>query len=160
MDLFNLALISEKWNSSEVCTWWESASMGLLFWIPFTLLFAVFLFMRKETVIECGYPKRKRKYMRKKLSEYSILDRVLLIRLVSEADEAGFILLLELLCHWASLLSYIATTVGFLGKLFAPGAGWADVLLLYPMPAILIITITLEFIPHLIWVPSERRRYR
>lgn len=49
--------------------------------------------------------------------------------------------------------------IGFLGAMITLADGWALTLLLKSELTVMFITVLIEFVPHLIFLPSERKRY-
>ncbi len=152
--------IQEIWNDRLPIKWWPMFWMGLFFLVANTVIFLAMWYVRRGVAIEYGYPKRNRKTMRKKLAKYSLLENILLLRLTKEAERKGMMLYINLVCHFLSMAALGTSIVGFFGCMITLADGWALTLLIVSEIAILFVTGIFEFIPHLIWLPSERKRYK
>lgn len=160
LDILSWQRITDSWNTDRDYQWWLSILVGLLYLVLNGVLSIALMYVREVNVIEYGYPSLKSKQLKKKLSKYSFFERILLLRLVLEADRFGIFLLLKLICHWLNLLSLLSTIVGFIGMVISPGAGWAVTLAFYPCWTVFIITQIIEFVPDIICLRSIRDKYR
>lgn len=152
--------IVKLWNDHLSIEWWKMLLIGMFFLLTNTIIFFAMWYVRRGVALECGYPKRSKKTMKKKLAAYSMIDHVLLIRLTAEAEKKGPLLYINLVCHYLNMAALGATFCGFVGCMITLADGWALTLLTMSELGVLFITVSLEFIPHLIWLPSERKRYR
>jgi hypothetical protein len=141
-------------------SWWKMLLLGLFFLFLNASLFTVMWYVRKHAAIEYGYPKLKKKAIQKIQADYSFLDQLLLIRITLDAKRQGFFLYLNLICHFANLLGLCGCLIGFIGAMVTLADGWALTLLIKTQLVILFYSVLIEFIPHLIWLPSERKRYK
>ena len=155
----DIRFISKLWNDGVQTEWWEMLLFGLFFLFCNFVLCLGFMLMRHGVAIECGYPKRSRKFMRKRLKNFSITERITLIRLTREAESKNLMLYLNFCCHWANLIAFFISIIGFFGSIITLAEGWAVTLLIIPMPAAMFVTAAIEFIPSFIWLPSVRRMY-
>ena len=156
----NLKWLYDIWQDHVDWAWWQMLLIGVFFLFCNFCLCIAFVYMRREIVITYGYPKRKKKYMKKKWASFSIVDKFLLIKLTMQAEKQGKILYLNLICHFMNVLSFLICCVGFIGGFFTLCDGWCIVLLMVPMPITFVLTCALEVVPHLIAFPSERRRWK
>lgn len=154
MDLYTLI------KDNITISWWQMLLIGLFFLILNLVIFIATWYVHKECIVEYGYPKRNAKAMKKITSQYSLLDNLLLIRITKMAERQGFFLYLNLACHFASILGYLLCIVGFCGSMVTLADGWALTMLVGSQLAVLFFTVLIEFVPHLIWLPSERKRYK
>lgn len=152
--------IKTLWNDNISIEWWKMLLIGLFFIVMNISIFLAMWHVRREIVCEYGYPKRNKRAMRKKLASYSTLDNLLLIRMTHEAEKKGPLLYINLLCHYICLIALVASFLGFGGCMITLADGWALSLLVISEIAALLFTVLAEFLPHLIWLPSERKRYR
>lgn len=148
------------WCDNITIAWWKMFLIGIFFIVMNLIIFLAMWYMRRDALCECGYPKRNKKSMKKKLKSYTVLDNLLLVRLVSEAERRCPLLYISLVCHCISVLAMGVSLVGFVGCMLTLADGWALTLLVVPELACLGFTVLIEFIPDLIWLPSERKRYR
>ena len=151
-----IKLIEDDINIS----WWKMLFIGSFFLLINLGIFVAMWYTRRGIIIEYGFPKRNRKSIKKKISNYSIIEKIILIRLSREAERKGFFLYLTLACHLLSVLSYFSCLIGFVGCMITLADGWALTMLVISQLASLFVTVLIEFIPQLIWLPSERRRYK
>ena len=149
----------ELWNSHGNFTWWQSILIGTFFIVCDLVLCLVNWLLQQETIIECGYPKTKNKTFRKRLKNFSFLEMVLMYRLVKEAKQKGFIIYLCFFINCINIAACISCIVAYIGVIITCGAGWAMLILTLPALGILLLGAAIRFIPDLIWVPSERKRY-
>lgn len=159
--IIDIEWLINLWQTDTTIEWWKMLLIGAaLLLMNFGLGLATW-YMSKATIVELGYSKRKnkRKFIKKKMESYGFIDKLLLFNLTIEAEKFNPMLILSLIGNFFNVLAVIATVVGFIGCMATLAAGWAYTLLLIPVPATLFIFTAIEFIPSLIWDPSERRRY-
>ena len=123
-------------------------------------IFLAMWYVRRGVVCEYGYPKRNKKSMKKRLATHSKLDNLLLLKLTREAPRKGTMLHINLFCHYLCMIALGFAFLGFIGCMVTLADGWALLLLLFSELVALFVTVLIEFIPHLIWLPSERKRYK
>lgn len=155
-----MAELLEMWNDNITLPWGKMLLIGLFFVLCNLGIFVAMCYVRQGVIIECGYPQRNAKYMKKKITKHSFIERLLLIRLTRDAEKKGPILCINLVCHFINILTYIISLVGFVGCMITLADGWALTLACCSSLFGLLITTIFEFVPHLIWVPSEKRRYK
>ena len=149
----------ELCNDSLVIEWWKMLIMGMFFLLADIIIFIAMWYVRHGTAVEVGYPKRNKKYIKKKLQDYSFFDKLFLVRITFESDNMNLMMIINLFCHFLNLIAIIGCIIGFIGSMITLAEGWAILLLIGSEVGMLFFTVLIEFIPHLIWVPSERKRY-
>lgn len=154
----NADMIHRMWNE-EVVFDFSQIFLMLFLMLTATVICGAFCFARHGVIIQCGFRKRSAKAMRNYLKSYSFLDQLLLFPLVRDAEKKSPLLYITLFCHCLNLLAYILTWIGFIGAIVTLGDGWAFTLLMLPQYYSLWL-LAIEFIPQLLWLPSERKRYR
>ena len=122
-------------------------------------LFLVFSYVREGNVFEYGFPKMKNKSLMKLKNSYSIPVRLLLIRLTMDAKRRGFFLIINLVCQFLNIISMLLSLVGFVGCMITLADGWCLMLLLASVLIVNLVATAVMFIPDLICLPSERRKY-
>jgi len=156
---FDLSWLAELWNSrlewSEVKLTFVGA---LILLFDLVMAWCVWL-IQQESIKEAGFPKRSGKYRTKVTKGYSISERILLVRLCREAEVKNGFLVFCLVKNFLNIAAFTASVTGYFGLLITHGAGWAFTLLLFPVFETLTVTTVISFIPDLIWLPSERKRY-
>lgn len=152
--------LNQLWCDNTTFSWWQMLLICIVFFIINSTIFFMMWYMRRGFAIEFGYPKRSRKAMNKKLKSYSKLEEILMVRITCEAERRGAFLAINLVCHFTNILGYSASIIGIVASMITLGDGWALTLLVFSEAITLGVTIFIEFIPHLIWLPSERKRYR
>lgn len=145
------------WTGHAQYVWWQAVLVSLFFAAFNSLTFFVIWYMHLETILECGY--KSRKTARKKFKTHTRIDRILLTRLVREAPKSNPILKLRLVLNWSNLLCAGVCFIGFIGTVITCGQGWALVLLMCSGFFSMFFSVGISFIPDLLWVPSERKRY-
>ena len=156
----DIRFISKLWNDGVQVEWYEMLLIGLFFFFSYFILGICFIIMRRGVAIECGYPKRSSKYMKKLMKNFSLADHIMLIKITREAESKNLLLYLNFYCHWANIVAFFITIIGFFGSMITLADGWAVTLLIIPFPITMFVTGALEFIPSFIWLPSVRRRYK
>ena len=139
--------------------WWQMLLAGSALLIINVLIFLLFSMVREGNVIEYGFPKMKNKTLKKRLKTYSIPARLLLINLTIDAKRKGFFLILNLICQFLNVLSMISCFVGFVGCMITLADGWCFMLLLASVITVNLALTAIMFIPDLLCLPSERRKY-
>lgn len=148
------------WCEHVDFTWWQMLLIGVFFLLMNFCVFVAMWYARKSLAIEFGFPKRNKKAKKIKKHQYSFLNDLFLIRVTKEAERKGFFLYLNLFCHFTNFVGYIACIIGFIGSILTLADGWALTLLIASELLVLFLCTIIEFLPHLIWIPSERKRYR
>lgn len=145
------------WNTHAHYAWWQAVLIGLFFLAVDAVIFFVVWYLHRETILECGY--KNAKSARKRFHKQTPAEKLLLTRLVREAPLHNPVLKLRLILNWSNLLFAGTALIGFLGTIVTCGAGWAAMLLLCSGLFSLFFSVGITFLPDLLWVPSERRRY-
>ncbi len=148
------------WNDNITIEWWKMLFIGLFFMAVNLTIFLAMWYVRRNIVCEYGYPKRNRKSMKKRMAAQSVLDNLLLIRLSRESERKGPLLYINLMCHYICMVALGVSFFGFVGCMITLADGWSLSLLVTSELAALLVTVLIEFVPHLIWLPSERKRYK
>lgn len=148
------------WNDNIYIAWWKMLLIGLFFIVVNFTIFLAMWYVRRGIVCEYGYPKRNKKSIKRMLASYSILDNLLLIRLSRRAERKGPLLYINLMGHYICMVALGVSLIGFAGCMITLADGWALSLLVISELAALLFTVLIEFVPHLIWLPSERKRYK
>ena len=152
--------IKALWYDNISIVWWKMLLIGLFFVVINISIFLAMWHVRRRVACEYGYPKRNPKKIKKKLASYSMLDNLLLIRLTFEAERKGPLLYLNLMCHYICMAALAVSFHGYVGSMITLADGWALSLLVVSELAALFFTVLIEFVPHLMWLPSERKRYK
>lgn len=155
--------ICEQWIQPVSGKWWEIIIFAIFYFTVVDVgVFFGFSFMHYGDIKEVGYPKlapHKKKW-KKYMNHYSLWERISMARLTFNAENMNFYLILNLFCQWIMIAAMFACVIGFIGSLVSVHSGWARVLLRYPIIYAAAINLIVTFIPGIIFVPSERRRYR
>jgi len=152
--------IGTLWNDNITIGWWQMLLIGLFFLAVNCAIFLLMLYIRTDVVCEYGFPKRDDAYTKRKQLYYSRIDRILLIRLTRETERKGWLLYLNIVCHYICFAALIASFVGFAGCMLTLADGWAVTLLVMSEYHAAFLTGIVEFYPHYLCLPSERKRYR
>ena len=152
--------IAKLWNDNITIEWWSMLLIGFFFLAANCGIFWMMLYIRTAVVCEYGYPKRNDAHMKKKQLYYSKIERILLFRLTREAERKGWLLYLNIVCQCICLAGMVASFVGFAGCMFTLADGWALTLLVTSEFNAALLTGIVEFYPHYLCLPSERKRYR
>jgi hypothetical protein len=152
--------IIKLWHDDVVIEWGLMLLIGLFFLAANCAIFLLMLYIRTGVVCEYGFPKRDDEYTKRKQLYYSRIDRILLIRLTRETERKGWLLYLTIVCHYICLAALIASFVGFAGCMLTLADGWALTLLVMSEYYAALLTGIVEFYPHYLCLPSERKRYR
>ncbi len=150
----------ELWHTNTDLNVWLVLLISLFCLVCNGGIFAALWYMRKSIIIECGYPKRKEKYISRLWKKYSFFDKLFLFSLVFEAENSCMILLLQFFCNLLNVLAMAASVVGTVASVITHIHGWCGMLMISPVLLTMLVTVAIEFIPDLICVPSERRRYK
>ena len=147
------------WNQATSYTWWQALLIGTLCFLIDTFLCIANWYIRKETILECGYKRSRARRIKKEIKQWPWKDKILLRRLAREATERSPMISLSLFLLYLNALCGLAAGIGYIGTIFSCGAGWAMVLQFYSGPFTLFFSTAVTFVPDLLWVPSERKRY-
>ena len=149
----------ERFSEHAEFQWWQMLIIGIIMLALNLVLFLVFTYVRVGNVLEYGFPKIKNKTLRKKIKSYSLLDRILLIKLTADAKRRGFFLILNLAGQFLNIISMLLCLVGFVGSMITLADGWCLMLLIASVIVINLTVTAIMFIPDLIYLPSERKKY-
>lgn len=154
-----LPILSSLWNEDASYVWWQAFLFATLFLLGDGLFCGITWFIRKETIIECGYRKGRIKRTKKAMKEWPLFDKILLRRLAAEATESNPMVGLSLFLNYGNIAFALIAVFGYLCAILTCGSGWAMALVCYPGVTSMMLSTVITFIPDLLWVPSERRRY-
>lgn len=153
----------ELWQQKVDFTITQTIFIGLFFLICGLVLCAANWYIQVGIIAEFGYPKRSKREKRKGtltwIKQFRPVSRIFLWRPCSNAQRKGVILWLAWLCNLFSVLSGILCCIGYPLAIIMRGAGWPILLVIFPPFEVLMGSTFIEFIPTLIFLPSERRRY-
>lgn len=152
--------IGMLWNDSITIEWWKMLIIGFFLLSMNIIIFLAMWYVRRDVIIEYGYPKRNKKNLRKRLKSHSKAESFFLLRLTIEAERKGSLLYINLACHFVNIVALGTSFCGFLGCMLTLADGWALILLLSSELDALFLTGLIEFIPHIVFLPSERNRYK
>ena len=147
------------WNEQTPFAWWQAFLIATFALLTNGAFCTVNWYLRKETILECGYRKAKIGRIKKSMKEWSLADKVFLRRLAVEATEASPMIGLSLFLNYLNILCGGVLVIGYICSVVTSGAGWALVLSFYPGVFSIFFSTIVTFIPDLLWVPSERKRY-
>ncbi len=153
----------ELWQQKVDFTITQTIFIGLFFLICGLVLCAANWYIQVGIIAEFGYPKRSKREKRRGnltwIKQFRPISRIFLWRPCSNAQRKGVILWLAWLCNLFNVLSGILCCIGYPLAIIMRGAGWPILLVIFPPFEVLMGSIFIEFIPTLIFLPSERRRY-
>lgn len=153
----------ELWQQKVDFTITQTIFIGLFFLICGLVLCAANWYIQVGIITEFGYPKRSKREKRKGtltwIKQFRPISRIFLWRPCSNAQRKGVILWLAWLCNLFNVLSGILCCIGYPLAIIMRGAGWPILLVIFPPFIVLMGAVFIEFIPTLIFLPSERRRY-
>lgn len=146
-------------DSLPFFTWWQALLLATAALFINGVLCAVNWFLRKETILECGYRKAKRRQTKKAMKGWPLIEIILLRNLASEATQSSPMIGLSLWLNYLNILCGGVLIVGYACSIVTSGALWALALVCYPGVFSIFFSTVVTFVPDLLWVPSERRRY-
>lgn len=153
----------ELWQQKVDFTITQTIFIGLFFLICGLVLCAANWYIQVGIIAEFGYPKRSKREKRRGnltwIKQFRPISRIFLWRPCSNAQRKGVILWRAWLCNLFNVLSGILCCIGYPLAIIMRGAGWPILLVIFPPFEVLMGSIFIEFIPTLIFLPSERRRY-
>ena len=105
--------------------------------------------------------------IRKSMEEYGWLNSkpqrvkstITLIPIYKLSPRKGYYMIHCLLLNIINLLSIPASVIGFIASIITHADGWALVLLGLSSFSVFILVIILDYIPSIIFLPSERKRH-
>ena len=147
------------WTEKPGFTWYQALLIALLAVALNCGFCFINYYLRKETILECGYRKTRLRRVRKAMKAWSFADRFFLRRLVSEATESSPMLPLSLFLNYLNIVCLCILPIGLVCAIATCGDGWALILCGFPGIFSLFFSTAVTIVPDLLWVPSERRRY-
>ena len=155
--------LQELWQQKVDFTITQTIFIGLFFLICGLALCAVNWYIQVGIIAEFGYPKRSKREKRKGnltwIKQFRPISRIFLWRPCRNAQRKGVILWLAWLCNLVNVLSGILCCIGYPLAIIMRGVSWPMLLVIFPPFEVLMGSAFIEFIPTLIFLPSERRRY-
>ena len=153
----------ELWQQKVDFTITQTIFIGLFFLICGLVLCAANWYIQVGIIAEFGYPKRSKREKRKGtltwIKQFRPVSRIFLWRPCRSVQRKGAILWLAWLCNLFNVLSGILCCIGYPLAIIMRGAGWPMLLVIFPPFLVFMGSTFIEFIPTLIFLPSERRRY-
>ena len=156
----NFEFIYSLWQDHLEWQVWKTIFIGLFFLLCNLFLFLILVYVRREIIFLLGFPKRKKKYLKKKIQSYTVIDRILLVKLINQAETNHIAQYICLVCNFIHILACMVSCVGFVSAIITSVDGWALTLLVFPIIFTLFFSCIFEILPQLIWFPSERRRWK
>lgn len=151
----------DLWTGHTDFSFVKMLLIGSFFLLIDAALFLAFWYARYQIALELGFPKRKKKgYLKKRTKDYTVFDRLFLVRPSFCADAINPLTFLNFIFHCANIVSFILSIVGYVGCLITTTDGWCIMLLISSVLSVNAVSFGIEFIPDLIWFPAERRRYK
>ncbi len=157
-EYMNFEWIIKLWNESVQYTIIQTLLIASFFLLMNLVLFLAVWYIHKNTIFECGYHNKRGKQLEKKISEYKLFQKITLIKLAAEAPNKGMMLYINMFCHILNVIAFIICIAGYV-CCYIFNSGWAWCLLLLPEICTVFLIVAIEFVPHLIWLPSEKKRY-
>lgn len=162
MNVFQLSYtFLELWRSNGYFLWWQSFLIALFFLICDVVICTAHWYANRGRILEYGYPKvHERKSFKKQLKNDSLAEKILMIRLCRTANKRGVYLWACWVINLLNIISAATAIVGAVGIVVTHGAGWAMYLtVIFPLGCFVGAT-ALMLLPDLLFLPSERKRYR
>ncbi len=153
----------ELWQQKVDFTITQTIFIGLFFLICGLVLCAANWYIQVGIIAEFGYPKRSKREKRKGtltwIKQFRPVSRIFLWRPCRSAQRKGVILWLAWLCNLFNVFSGILCCIGYPLAFIMRGVGWPMLLMIFLPFVVFMGAVFIEFIPTLIFLPSERRRY-
>ena len=147
------------WESNAEFSFGTSVALAMFFLGVSVFCYGLTWYLQMSSMVEYGYPKRSEKSMRKKFKQHTTVEKITLTKLRRFATRNGFMLQLCWMINIVNLLFSVISSVGIIAFIVTRGSGWSGVLALFLPVGSCLLFVAIRFIPDLIWLPSERRRY-
>ena len=155
--------LTELWLENPGFTIMQSVFIGFFLLVMDIVICVVLWYIQLGIILELGYPKRtKRKKRQGNMTEiktHSRISQIVLWKLCKDAPQKSFFLwfafginLLNLIIVAVCGLSYVCVNI-------TNGAGWSLTPLLFLPYIFLLFVAIVEYIPSILFIPSERHRY-
>lgn len=151
--------LADLWYSHYDISVIKIIFLGALMLIFDFVLLLLIWFLNMSSMTEVGFPGRKKKYIRKITKSYDILSWITLIPLYIDSENRSFYSIICLITNMINVLMALISIVGYVGCIITHANGWCFTLLVTAGLASVFLYVIIIFIPDLIWLPSERRRY-
>lgn len=151
--------MTELWTAHTSMALWKVSLIVLFFLLCGLVLCLAHWCMLRGYIMEYGYPRLKAKTLKKRLKSDPFPQKLCMLRLCRDAQRKGWFLRLCLLMNFVNIASVPVAVVGAVGAVITHTDGWAMCLLFAPFDC-LVVSAALLFIPGLVFLPSERRRYQ
>lgn len=168
--VFHYALEAE-WLEKLKKSWSENLDIGIAKCVIFALvllvlgvgLCAIVWYIQLGYIVEVGYPKRSKRRKRQglliELKDHSRINQLFLWRLCKDAPRKHWFMWFSFGINLLNILVVAVCCVSGVCAIITTGAGWTWTLLILLPYNFLLFVVLVEFIPSVIYIPSERRRY-
>ena len=152
-------------------SWSENLDLGIAKCVIFALvllvlggaLCAIVWYIQLSYIVETGYPKRSKRRKRQglliELKDHSRINQLFLWRLCKDAPRKHWFMWFSFGINLLNILVVAVCCVSGVCAIITTGAGWTWTLLILLPYNFLLFVVLVEFIPSVIYIPSERRRY-
>ena len=160
--LFGYSLI-DLWSEKPMFTIVQSVFIGFFFLVMGIVICAVLWYLQLTIILESGYPKRtKRKRRQGNIAEIktqSLINRLFFWKLCKDAPQKPFFLWFAFGINLLNLIIATVCSLSYVCVILTNGSGWSLTLLLLLPYAFLFFVTIIEYIPSILFLPSERHRH-
>ena len=153
-------ILVQMWNTAANYTRWQATWISSVFLLINVGLCAAVWYVQKLTIIRYGYTKSRQKRVKKAFKTQALADKILLRKLRKEATVANPILNLCVVTNYLNIVAVGCEIIGYIGTIITCGQGWALTLVLLSGFISFCITAFVHSVGGLLWIPTERRRWR
>lgn len=141
----------------------QSAFIGFGLLVMAVVICAAIWYIQLEYIWKLGYPKRTKRQRRQDpitvIKTHTCINQIFLWKLCKDATQKHFFLWF---CFGINLLNQLIVAVCILSYvcvIITNGAGWSLTPLVFFPYTYMIFVTAIEFIPSILFIPSERHRY-
>ena len=141
----------ELWCSKASFELWQMLLIGLFFLVANSVMFFTVWYVRINIIESCGYPKvksKKAKKHQKLFNSYTLMDRLLLIKLVKGSKSK--LSYINFVCHCITSLGYFASILGAIWSMITLADGWAMMLMIGGEFFAVMLTLFADLLPKFI----------
>ena len=150
--------INELWTSHIAMGRWEAILIASFFLLCNIVIYLALWCMLRGFIMEYGYPRLKAKTLKKRLKNDSRVEKICMFHLCCMAQRKGGFLWLCWLMNLLSIVSVLISFIGAVSAIITHATGWSMCLIFAPFVCFA-ATVILLFVPSLVFLPSERKRY-
>lgn len=160
--LLDYSLI-ELWSEKPGFTIVQSVFIGFFLLVLDVVICAVLWYIQLGFILELGYPKRSKQKRRQgnitEIKTHSRTNQIFLWKICKDAPQKSFFLWFSFGINLLNIVIVAVCSLSCVCVIITNGAGWALTPLLFLPYMYFLFVVIIEYIPSILFIPSERHRH-